>query len=1042
VSSITRPKSTRTAPHGGGAGRQRSHPVACHRLRAATLTALLLGGAGATPSLAVDVAWVGATGLPPGDGTTFDSPLNWFPAMVPGPNDRAIFSGVGGTIFLPGVAASNARLLISGPPSGVLFNLNAGIYQLTDPGTAGDALSLVVGLGPGDAGDLTLFNGTTVAESAGIGELLGASGALTVEGDSVLLLSNELGIGREGQGELTLLGTLVSGAAAMGAAISGNAQATIESDTGLWLALGPITLAESGTAELNVINVGKLVATAGVTSAVLTGSSATILIRDSGSIMLVTGGMVVGGDSVGSGGSVLVSVDNGGLLRVTPDLIVRIDGTLDIVQSTVETPELRIDGGDAIVNVAGTLVVSEVGSTTEVGIFVGMPGGSGVLAVENGGTLLSSEGAVSPTANSQGILTLAGMDSVAQFSGTLTIGGDPQPLERGGLRGLVSVSDGAQLEVNSGLVVGQRGTLELLGGTAEAQVALLGDEGRVAIELPQKGTAITSTLNAEVGGGLFITLAGSPPLVGDTVDVLFAPFIAGSIAVVSSPNLAGDRAVALQQVAIPGGEALRLEVELLPSGFSFAKPGATDLDLPPADVVVTKFDEADELPQAGISVPAATPTANGSVEILANTAPPNQQPSFNVVAAVEVGNDPGSLVQGSLFNSRGRRGPKPDLAVSNRGSSSITLIRNNTPPPGADAQGPLFVVEGEYPVGGTPGGLSIADIDGDGTPAKPDNDIAVAVASAIPQEQGYIAIFYNIGGIISDVYQEVLAGIDPQTVCPIDTTGDKVLDLVAVNFGLENPTEPIEGPCVTVHFNFGNGSFCDPPKVYEVGGGPIDAAAADFNDDGHLDVVTANSIDGTISVLVGQELEFALICQEFEPFKPAVDLDAGGIPIALAVGAFNLLPGEKTGDEDIDIAIVVEDPITGEQSLNVFRNDSAYGQIVFTLLTDVQSLIGVPSALAASDTDGDGTPDLISVGEDSGNGVAGAAAGFISVYLAVPTCPGDLAGDGQVDGADLGAILGAWGHTGPNVPEDINGDGIVDAADLGLLLQNWGACGS
>lgn len=46
----------------------------------------------------------------------------------------------------------------------------------------------------------------------------------------------------------------------------------------------------------------------------------------------------------------------------------------------------------------------------------------------------------------------------------------------------------------------------------------------------------------------------------------------------------------------------------------------------------------------------------------------------------------------------------------------------------------------------------------------------------------------------------------------------------------------------------------------------------------------------------------------------------------------------------------------------------------------------------------------------------------------------DLDGDGFVDGADLGLLLGAWGLPGP---EDLNFDGIVDGADLGLLLGAW-----
>jgi hypothetical protein len=48
---------------------------------------------------------------------------------------------------------------------------------------------------------------------------------------------------------------------------------------------------------------------------------------------------------------------------------------------------------------------------------------------------------------------------------------------------------------------------------------------------------------------------------------------------------------------------------------------------------------------------------------------------------------------------------------------------------------------------------------------------------------------------------------------------------------------------------------------------------------------------------------------------------------------------------------------------------------------------------------------------------------------------GDLNGDGVVNGADLGLLLGAWGSTGPG---DLNGDGTVSGADLGLLLGAWG----
>ena len=50
--------------------------------------------------------------------------------------------------------------------------------------------------------------------------------------------------------------------------------------------------------------------------------------------------------------------------------------------------------------------------------------------------------------------------------------------------------------------------------------------------------------------------------------------------------------------------------------------------------------------------------------------------------------------------------------------------------------------------------------------------------------------------------------------------------------------------------------------------------------------------------------------------------------------------------------------------------------------------------------------------------------------------PGDLDGDGVVNGGDLGALLSAWGACA-GCAADLNGDGIVDGADLGLMLTAW-----
>src|SRR5262249_19735466 len=57
------------------------------------------------------------------------------------------------------------------------------------------------------------------------------------------------------------------------------------------------------------------------------------------------------------------------------------------------------------------------------------------------------------------------------------------------------------------------------------------------------------------------------------------------------------------------------------------------------------------------------------------------------------------------------------------------------------------------------------------------------------------------------------------------------------------------------------------------------------------------------------------------------------------------------------------------------------------------------------------------------------------------SCPGDLNGDGGVDGADLGLLLGSWGPCGA-CAANLDGQGGVDGADLGILLGAWGPCPS
>ena len=85
-------------------------------------------------------------------------------------------------------------------------------------------------------------------------------------------------------------------------------------------------------------------------------------------------------------------------------------------------------------------------------------------------------------------------------------------------------------------------------------------------------------------------------------------------------------------------------------------------------------------------------------------------------------------------------------------------------------------------------------------------------------------------------------------------------------------------------------------------------------------------------------------------------------------------------------------------------------------------------------------PDYINYefAADNVRALAGLLADQARVILPEP-CVGDVDGDGDTDGADLGILLTDWGCTS-NCVGDLDGDDDTDQGDLGILLADWG-CG-
>jgi hypothetical protein len=63
----------------------------------------------------------------------------------------------------------------------------------------------------------------------------------------------------------------------------------------------------------------------------------------------------------------------------------------------------------------------------------------------------------------------------------------------------------------------------------------------------------------------------------------------------------------------------------------------------------------------------------------------------------------------------------------------------------------------------------------------------------------------------------------------------------------------------------------------------------------------------------------------------------------------------------------------------------------------------------------------------------------VGVFNLSFTCQnGDVDNSGEVDAADIDAVIGNFGGVGDSVQEDCDGSGEVDAADIDLVIANFG----
>ncbi len=235
-------------------------------------------------------------------------------------------------------------------------------------------------------------------------------------------------------------------------------------------------------------------------------------------------------------------------------------------------------------------------------------------------------------------------------------------------------------------------------------------------------------------------------------------------------------------------------------------------------------------------------------------------------ATLQAGDDPQAITFGDL-NKDGKR----DIVIANRATATLQVFMN-------DGLGNFTMPYAPIQTGLQPESVVIADVNNDGLP-----DVLVAC-------NGSDAVFVhrNLGGgqLAAGTVIPVNAR-GPHQVVAVDMDGDSNVDFVTVNQYSNSVScfVNLAGDGVfTAAANFA--PVGQPAGVHPVGNAPLGVAVADLNNDGRPEIVTANSSDDTVTVLVRQNTVGVVISPGA---TGQIDFALGGI-IAPAVSQPNGTP--------------------------------------------------------------------------------------------------------------------------------------------------------
>jgi len=327
---------------------------------------------------------------------------------------------------------------------------------------------------------------------------------------------------------------------------------------------------------------------------------------------------------------------------------------------------------------------------------------------------------------------------------------------------------------------------------------------------------------------------------------------------------------------------------------------------------------------------------------------------------------------------------KPDLAVANASSASVSVFRN-TSSSGSIASG-SFATKVDFTPGSNPLSVAIGDLDGDGKP-----ELAVANYNSAT-----VSVFRNTsssGTVTFNTKVDFTTGSGPFSVAIGDLDGDGKADLAVANFGATTVS--------VLRNTSSSGTVSFGTKVdFTAETNPVSMAIGDLDGDGKPDLAVANFGSARVSVFRNTSSSGSITTSSF---ATKVNFTTGTSPRSVVIG-------DLDGDGKADLAVAN----AGSASVSVFHNTSSSGSIASGSFADKVDFTTTPNAtsVAIGDLDGDGKPDLVATIDGSpsvsvfrntsSSGSIASGSFAIKVDFTTGTNPlslaiGDLDGDGRPD---------------------------------------------